>query len=179
MSSVPSGDSKPESIPGYADNPAAAVRAAFSHIAATRMADLPINNPALQVDVMGFRDWEGQWVGVLVTPWAIDLIIVPGEGAGFRRLGIDQRQTWVFPSGSFEFLGGDEPPLGPYQSCSLFAPVHEFTDHDSACRAAMTALEALFVPEAQPAPPAEPPPERPRTISRRDLLRGRFFGNRR
>jgi len=163
---------------GHAVNPAPEILAAFSDIATTRMAELPINNPALRVDVVGFRAWEGQWLGVLVTPWTISLMIVPGEGGGFRRLGADQRQEWRFPAGRFEFMGAEDERFGPYQTCSLFSPVFEFSDHDSACHAAVAALETLFTPEAPDADADSPEPSGPRPISRRDLLRGRFSGSR-
>ncbi|EQD58614.1 hydrogenase expression/formation protein HupJ, partial [mine drainage metagenome] len=40
----------------------------FNRIAQTRMIDLPILNSAMRVEAVGFRLWEGHWVGVLVTP---------------------------------------------------------------------------------------------------------------
>jgi hypothetical protein len=40
----------------------AALEAAFRRIAATRMAGLPMNNAALRVQAVGFRDWaDGTW----------------------------------------------------------------------------------------------------------------------
>lgn len=167
-------------------NPAPRVERVFGHIAATRMADLPLNNPALRVEPVGFRLWQGDWLGVLVTPWAISLMLLPGGAGAFRVLGVDERQRWCFPSGDYDFMGGGEETLGPYQLCSLFSPAFEFAAHEDACRAANAALDALLEPA--------PDPERSRrreqarlagvslteqaateTGSRRDFLRGGFF----
>ena len=106
-----------------------ALTAAFERIAATRMAGLPMNNPALKVAAVGFQPWaEDYLVGVLITPWAINLVVL-GEGL---RLGADRRQTWDFPSGSYEFMGGEEPECGAFQFCSLFSPAFEFAGQDEA-----------------------------------------------
>jgi hypothetical protein len=40
---------------GWADSPAPALEAAFADIARTRLADVPLCNPALQVEAVGFR----------------------------------------------------------------------------------------------------------------------------
>lgn len=129
-----------------AGNPAARAEAVFSRIAATRMAGLPLNNPALCVEACGFRAWQSLWLGVLVTPWTINLMLLPGGNPAFRRLGPDEKQRWAFPSGDYEFLGGEEAELGAYQTCSLFSPAFEFSRHEDACHAARAALEALLEP---------------------------------
>ena len=65
-----------------------ALTAAFERIAATRMAGLPMNNPALKVAAVGFQPWaEDYLLGVLITPWAINLVVL---GAGLR-LAADRR----------------------------------------------------------------------------------------
>ncbi|GHU10192.1 hypothetical protein AGMMS50225_13010 [Betaproteobacteria bacterium] len=151
-------------FPHHRANPAALVVAAFAAIARTRMAGLPIVNPALEVAVPLMRAHLGEWLGVLVTPWAISLVLLPGGGGQFRALGADETQTWKFASGEYDFIGNDEPELGPYQSCSLFSPVLEFVDQASAEATARAALEALD----RPADPTTP--------GRRAFLRGTFFG---
>jgi len=55
------------------------LEATFTDIANTRMAGLPICNEALHVQAVGFREWNDHWVGVLVTPWTISLVLMPGE----------------------------------------------------------------------------------------------------
>jgi [NiFe] hydrogenase assembly HybE family chaperone len=132
---------------------------AFERIAATRMAGLPMNNPALKVAAIGFRPWlEGHHVGVLITPWAINLVVVSNAVGRDLYLASDQRQTREFPSGSYDFMGGDEPECGAFQFCSLFSPAFEFPDLASAEAMAVDILAALFT-EAETA-------EDPREIAR-------------
>lgn len=123
-----------------------ALTAAFERIAATRMAGLPMNNPALRVAAVGFRPWqEAYWVGVLITPWTINLMVLGDRTAGDLRLAADCRRTWEFPSGRYDFMGGEEPECGAYQSCSLFSPAFEFADQAAAETTAADIVEALFV----------------------------------
>ena len=100
-------------------DPVSALAAAFRRIAATRMAGLPMNHPDLAVDTVGFRPWQGKQVGVLILPWAINLVVLPDTDAAFQALRSDVRQRWPFPSGDYDFMGGNETGCGPYHFCSL------------------------------------------------------------
>jgi [NiFe] hydrogenase assembly HybE family chaperone len=123
-----------------------ALTAAFERIAATRMAGLPMNNPALRVAAVGFRPWqEDHLVGVLITPWAINLMLLGDKAARDLYLAADCRRTWDFPSGSYDFMGGDEPECGAYQFCSLFSPAFEFGDQAAAVTMAHEIMDELYV----------------------------------
>ena len=123
-----------------------ALEAAFARIAGTRMAGLPLNNPVLRVAGVGFRALdERHQVGVLITPWAINLVLLGERSSHDLRLTADRRQTWDFPSGRYEFMGGDEPECGAYQFCSLFSPAFEFPDQDSAVTTAIQVMAELYV----------------------------------
>lgn len=123
--------------------------AAFERIAATRMAGLPMNNPALRVAAVGFRPWQdGHLVGVLITPWAINLVLLGEQPGRALHLAADRRRTWDFPSGSYDFMGGEEAECGAFQFCSLFSPVFEFADQASAEATAGEIMTALFADAA-------------------------------
>lgn len=142
-------------------DPTATVEAVFRRIHRERMAGLPICNPALTVRATGFQRWQGDWVGALVLPWAINLLIVPGGGA-FRAVSVGQVQRWDFPSGHYDFMGSREAGLGPYQSCSLYSPVGDFDTQAEAEAVAQAALTHLLAP---------PPDARPAPLDRRAFLR--------
>lgn len=145
----------------WAEDPTADIAAVFADIAATRMAGLPICNPALQVEALGFRRAEsGHWVGALVTPWAINLLCLPGH-ADWPAAAAGSHCDWRFPSGNYEFIVADEDRLGRYHLCSLFSPAGDFASHEQARLTALAALTALFNdPLAAPAAPAAPPASR-------------------
>ncbi|MBL8487688.1 MAG: [NiFe]-hydrogenase assembly chaperone HybE [Rhodocyclaceae bacterium] len=148
------------------EDPSARIEAEFRRVAGV-MGELPISNPALAVEALGFRPWNGLWVGTLLTPWTLNLMLLPAGNGEFRRLGPDESQVWSFPSGDYGFWGGPASALGPYQTCPLISPVHEFADQPSLREAATAALEALM---AEPKPAAAAPEA---LRSRRAFLFGR------
>lgn len=157
----------------------AGLEAAFRRIAATRMAGLPILHPQLAVEAVGFRSWQDKWLGVLITPWAINLVMLPAGDPDFSALAIDRRQTWRFPSGEYDFMGGDEEECGAYQFCSLISPVPEEGVMDQAAARALAAevLVQLFTDPAddvamRPAAPAEPASRLAGPMSRRGFITG-------
>lgn len=150
------------------------------------MAGVTMLNPALQVQALGFRPWAEHWLGVLVTPWFMNLMLSPRQAAHWQAIGERESRHYVFPAGVFEFIGSRDIELGDDQACSLFLPMFEFNDHAAAhdtAVAALAALAALFDPAPRPssdAPAASPDqPEAAHTpaaakpaLSKRDFLFG-------
>lgn len=157
-----------------------ALESAFRRIAVTRMAGMPINHPRLTVEAMGFRVWEGKWLGVLVTPWAVNLVLLPEVDADFLALASDRRQAWRFPSGEYDFMGGDEEECGSFQFCSLLSPIPEegIPDQASAREWAAEVLVRLFTePEDEIAmAPANAPDGKSSLFSGRLSRRGFLSG---
>jgi [NiFe] hydrogenase assembly HybE family chaperone len=159
-----------------AASPALALQEAFHAIHDERMRGLPFVNEALQVEAVGFREWEGRWLGILITPWFMNLVLMPHRAGQWAAVKVGDAWRYRFPAGAFEFVGGHDPAVGEFQACSLFSPVFEFDDQDTARLTAIAALDALFDPahrepapyEPSPAAPAEPP--QPTPMSKRDFL---------
>jgi [NiFe] hydrogenase assembly HybE family chaperone len=130
--------------------------------AALKVKGLPIYNPTLAVEAVGFREHDGRQVGVMVTPWFMNLTAVPSQ---------EDTAVWVsggtvrlaFPSGTYDFMVSELPEMGLVGTCSLFSTMIDFTDHEAAQLAAKSAAEALFEPEKPPPAPV---------VSRRQLLGG-------
>ncbi|MFZ2163382.1 MAG: [NiFe]-hydrogenase assembly chaperone HybE [Sideroxyarcus sp.] len=163
------------------------LEATFTDIANTRMAGLPICNEALHVQAVGFREWNDHWVGVLITPWTISLVLMPGEKGPLRVLGPDEKMKWAFPSGSYEFFGLNETALGTCQVCSLISPVIDVVSQEDAVSVAGQVMEALFVEHTDQqrdeerkqefeAARMKGEPVLDKPLSRRDFLRGNFLG---
>lgn len=174
---------------------------AFERVRRERMIDVPMLNPRLAVQAVGFRDWQGDWLGILITPWFMNLMLLPGDGAKpDERLQTGSKRTRSFPSGSYEFIAGEEEGVGPYEACSLFSPVFEFEDQTAAVATAEAVLQALMdahscdtvsdtgdqaaqhaqagretMPEAGQQPASTPGERLERPMSRRELLRGAFL----
>ncbi|MBI2313518.1 MAG: [NiFe]-hydrogenase assembly chaperone HybE [Betaproteobacteria bacterium] len=164
----------------HGENPAPLLEAVFARIQEERMADVPILNPRLAVEAVNFTRWQGHWLGVLVTPWFMNLVLLPGAQETWVWLPEGAKRGIGFPCGSFEFIAGFEARLGEYLACSLFSPVLEFENQEAARLTALAALEVLQNPGfADPqqrdgdAGVAVMRPDAP--LSKRDFLRGGFL----
>lgn len=161
-----------------APDPSARLTSAFAAIA-DRMQGLDFVNPALRVEAVGFAPWESHWLGVMVTPWFINLMLVPREAAEWVPLGQGETRRYRFPAGDYDFIGARDATIGDYQMCSLISPP-DFADHESARLVAQLARAALFDPAnaEQPAGATASTPLSQRVeapMSKRDFLRGRFL----
>jgi [NiFe] hydrogenase assembly HybE family chaperone len=125
------------------------------------MHGVPILNPALRVQAVGFNPWAGHWLGVLITPWFMNLMLLPRLREQWQPVLERESRHWVFPAGVFEFIGAVDPVLGDYQACSLFSPMLEFANQAGAHDTALAALNALFEPQPTAPHDAEIPQAKP------------------
>jgi [NiFe] hydrogenase assembly HybE family chaperone len=136
----------------------------FNGILDTRLRDVPIVNPALSVQAVGFSRFDEDWLGVLITPWSMNLLLLPGPDSEWPQQLPGSKLVQRYPYGAFEFTLASEAQLGSYAQCSLFSPMFQFEDQAMALTAAQAALQGLLTAPA------------PRAVSRRDLLRGALGG---
>jgi [NiFe] hydrogenase assembly HybE family chaperone len=156
---------------------------------ASRMSGLGFVNPALRVEAIEFAPWDGHWLGVMVTPWSINLLLLPRDRSLWQAVRAGDKQRYAFPAGDYDFIAAMDPVVGEYQMCSLFSPALEFEDHAVARMVAKLAREALFdVNNAEqpdsggaaddnrnPGPLARMEQQADAPMSKRDFLRGRFL----
>lgn len=155
----------------HQSSPADAVEEAFFRIQREQMADVPILNPALSVEAVDFQRWQGHWLGIVVTPWCMSMLLVPGSTENWVSTGENRRRFVKFPAGDFAFLGSAEAELGEYQSCPLFSPMGQFPSQSEATLTAKASLVALLSPP-QAAPEAG---EVKKTSTEPSLSRRRFL----
>ena len=115
---------------------------AFTRIHHEEMEGIPILNPMLSVETVGFRDYEGHCLGVLVTPWLMNLILVPAEGEGIR---VGDKRTFEFPSQNYDFTANEVDGAGTYYAYPIHSPMHEFHYQEHAIAKAEAFLEMLMV----------------------------------
>jgi [NiFe] hydrogenase assembly HybE family chaperone len=130
----------------------------FEEVASTRMQGVPILNPALAVQALGFVQVGDQVQGVLITPWFMNLVNFPLERQP-TRVQTGSQQALVFGDRSFDFITGHEDAFGSYASCSLFSPMFEFPDQNTAVTTANAVLTTLRAPKPVAQAPAAPEPK--------------------
>ena len=146
-----------------------ALAALYREIEATAMRDAPICNAALQVTAIGFRDFEGYAVGIVLTPWFLNLVAAEMRPRAAPALPLGAFRL-RFPAGSIDFTVAELAGFGKLASCSLFSPLFDFPDQETACAVAQAALEAVFDEGLHAAQTEQRP-----ALNRRALLGGRRF----
>lgn len=194
------------STPEATSSPAARLEAMYLRLWTTRIRELPFVNLALSVETIGFRRWsnvstpsgpgaapprlagaaelslpgDGDWLGSVVTPWLISLVLVPGSARAWPMLGSGERCRLIFPVGPLDFIFDQDPTaeVPEILYCPLFAPPGQFGSQAAARAAAAAALEALCRSPGLPASGGSAGADAadPR-LSRRSFLR-RMVGSR-
>lgn len=149
---------------GDAD-PGARLVALWQGVAA-RMADLPIYNPRLDVHTTAFRR-HGAWrIGVVTTPWFMNVVAVPDVVEALPPAG--HEVAIELPDGVLDAIAADLDGFGRLAMASLFSPMDDFADTEATMAVAEAALEELLAP-----PPPPPKPAMAVAVDRRALLFGR------
>jgi [NiFe] hydrogenase assembly HybE family chaperone len=144
------------------------LEAHFLDVHERSMKDVPICNENLAVASTGFRPWRDWAIGIVVTPWFMNIVAAPFAGAPPVAVAPGETQSLGLPAGMVEFLAADLDGFDRLLLCSLFSPMQDFVDQDAAIATARAALDVLLEP-----PP--PPPEKPaETLDRRSFFRRPF-----
>lgn len=159
-----------------------ALEALYTEVMATRMQGVPVLNPAVRVQALGFELTPAQQtpgdaeqsavecaIGILITPWFMSLVWLP-----LRRLEqpaqVGCSQARYVGTTCLDFIASHDEQLGSYAACSLFSPMFEFEDHAAALATAQAVLDTL---RAEPASPSRPPAATLEAPARRNFLLAR------
>lgn len=178
-----------------------ALVALFEHVRTTRMTGVPILNPALRVEVVGFealnrtpatdpsacsaidsiaiKQPHPERSSPAFPPGAIGILITPWfmnlVYVPLLRVDEPDRAGGSTPhavgSERFEFIAAYEPGFGSFEACSLFSPMFEFADQATAVATAQAVLAELR--RAPVAPTVAAPQPAPDGAGRRAFLFGR------
>lgn len=134
----------------------------FEAVHAERMQGLPILNPRLAVRAVGFREFGNHWIGVLITPWFINLVLLPGTRQ-WSELAQGSVVDITFPGSEITFHVSQDDDIGTLLSAALFSSVADFPDEQTAVEVAQEIMERLFEAAAEK---EKPQPQ----LSRRKLF---------
>jgi [NiFe] hydrogenase assembly HybE family chaperone len=144
----------------------------YRAVAAGDMSALPGFNAELTLEAVGFREWEGHGLGVLIAPWFMNLILLPGPDDDWAEIDPREGCEWKLPTELIVFHPCDLAGPGLHLTAPLFTDLSAFPDQDTARAVAREVMRQLFEPGAEQAPAdsgATRLLERP--VSRRGLFR--------
>ncbi len=139
----------------------------FKMVNRERMVGLPLCNPALEVEAIGFREFEDHLLGILITPWFINLVLL-SETDAWQDWQQGSKSEWSLPAGPHEFTTSRDDNFQAHLTAVLFRTVQDFPDQETARLIAEEVLEQLFVEPEQ----SRRPKKSDKPLSRRELLSG-------
>ena len=117
----------------------------FERICREQMAGLPLLNKALSVTTLGFQEFEGRILGMLITPWMMSLLLFPKPQDDWQSQALGSKNMISFPGGNYRFMINVIDELGVCQMHSLYSPMHRFGSQDAAIAEATAFMDKLLV----------------------------------
>jgi len=168
------------SIPPHEENPGELVARCFRE----RIEPAGPVNSLLSCTSVGFTRCQGDWLGVVIAPWCMDLVLLPGGGVLWGDIPAGQRRYVELPHGAVAFTAVEDLQLGPYQHAPLVATVASLPDMAAAIRLANQVMRGICGDAMSAVVPLPDLPDAsadstrtPETPSRRGFLR-RLAGKR-
>lgn len=127
---------------------------AFERIHCEQMAGLPLLNTSLAVAALGFQVFEGRMLGMVVTPWMMNLVLFPGPDDHWEGLKLGDKTVFLFPGGACRCMANAIDGLGALQMYSVHSPMRGFHSQQSAVEEAERFLRQLL---SEPPADAEAP----------------------
>lgn len=151
---------------GFAENPAPLLVAQYQRIARDEMQTLPFYRQGIPV-VAECVAFEGQWLGCVLTPWMLSVVVLPGADQLWPLRPVASRLALQLPCGNMTFMVGELPETGQLLACSLMSPLDPHLGADEGRALVSSTLKMLLSLPVQQGGGAV------------DLGRRRLFGGRR
>ncbi len=117
----------------------------FDEILSERMSGIPLLNTNLRVQAIGFQEHQDRIIGVIITPWLMNFVMLPGDEDNWDGLEIGKKQRHRFPSGTYKFMVNEIAGIGICQTYSLYSPMSEFINQAHAEAAARDFLISVMI----------------------------------
>ncbi|UCP13419.1 hydrogenase-2 assembly chaperone [Aeromonas media] len=106
---------------GFTSDPAPLLVAQYERIAREEMQALPFYHATMPI-VAECVLFEGQWLGCVLTPWMLSVVVLPGPDQ-LWPVRSSERLALQLPCGNLTFMVGELPESGQLLACSLMSPI--------------------------------------------------------
>lgn len=128
---------------GFASNPAPLLVAQYERIAREEMQTLPFYHPDMPI-VAECVLFEGQWLGCVLTPWMLSVVVLPGPEQLWPVRSNSERLALQLPCGNMTFMVGTLSETGQLLACSLMSPIDPHLGADEGRALVSSTLKMLL-----------------------------------
>ncbi|MFM5064396.1 hydrogenase-2 assembly chaperone [Aeromonas caviae] len=128
---------------GFASDPAPLLVAQYERIAREEMQALPFYHATMPI-VAECVLFEGQWLGCVLTPWMLSVVVLPGPDQLWPVRGSRDRLALQLPCGNMTFMVGALPETGQLLACSLMSPIDPHLGADEGRALVSSTLKMLL-----------------------------------
>lgn len=125
---------------------AQALVASFTRIGEETMRGLPFYNENLVVEAIGFERFGDDWLGALITPWFLNLMLIPDQPAPYAEAANGKKREVELPGGAVTFRCGGTDDFGLFHAHSIASPMDIYKTQEQARAAARLALARVCTP---------------------------------
>ncbi|VTU07211.1 hydrogenase-2 operon protein HybE [Actinobacillus porcinus] len=139
-------------ISGFIDNPSELFRSEMEKIA-ENMRDLPFYRHDIPCFTPNFVLFEGQWIGTVLTPWMMSIVVLPGPQQQWEERAIGDKLGLQLPYKTITFTVSGVESVPQYLSSSLLSPLDPNLTAEQAIQLTKDCLTMLLsLPVQQQAP---------------------------
>lgn len=117
----------------------------FCRIHRENMQGIPILNSKIAIQALGFQEFEGRLLGIIITPWLMNVVLLPSIEDDWSDLKLGQKTWQSFPSKKYRFLVNEIDGIGFCQTHSIYSPMNDFTSHEQAEKVALDFIKSLMI----------------------------------
>ena len=130
-------------VTGFDDNPSELFRVAMQKVA-ENMQDLPFYRGDIPCFTPNFVLFEGQWIGTVLTPWMLSIVVLPGPQQQWEIRTIGDKLGLQLPYKTITFTVSSVESVPQYLSSSLLSPLDPHLTAEQAVQLTKDCLTMLL-----------------------------------
>ncbi|MDY4594381.1 MAG: hydrogenase-2 assembly chaperone [[Pasteurella] aerogenes] len=130
-------------VQGFRQDPSVLLQQAMENVA-PQMQDLPFYRQEIPCFCPAFVLFEQQWIGVVLTPWTLSIVVLPGPEQQWVKREIGEKLLLQLPYKNLVFTVGQLENIPQYLSCSLLSPLDAELTADQAVQLTKDCLSMIL-----------------------------------
>ncbi len=116
----------------FTENPQTLIVEAFDKVHKESMQEMPFCASNINVASSNFQLMDGHWLGVLLTPWMISIMLLPSDQVSHPDREVTSKIGIQLANDNYTFTVGEQEGVGKYYACSIMSPLSGIASQEEA-----------------------------------------------